>query len=139
MPQLNPSLDPNNVTFAVDVKGNVTGELYVGKFTFKKRLSFREQLACDNRRRELLGPALGEPTIGATSSSIVFSQLFIRLVDAPSWWTNHDNGLELLDDNVVAAVYRPIADEIKAQNEQADKDAEKAQTDLKSASASDQS
>lgn len=138
MPAPNPSLDPNNYTFAVDVKGNITGETFVGKFTVKKRLSFREQLARDNIRRELLGPAAGDPSIGASSSSIVFSELRVRVVEAPSWWTNRDNGLDLIDDNVVGAVYKPIADMIKQQNDEADAAAEKAQADVKAASAADQ-
>ena len=101
-----PEINPNYATFAVTATGEVTGKTLSGKFTVKKRLSFKDQLARDQRRRELLGPAKGEPSDRALNAADVFSELNVRIVDAPTWWTGAEDGLGLEDDGVVGAVYR---------------------------------
>lgn len=126
-----PKTNPNLITFTVDVVGDVTGERWVGKFTAKRRLSFKEQLARDNERRRLIGPSVGDPLPRAVSAANIFSELAVRLVDAPSWWRDKDNGTELEDDSVVSRVYMEAL-EIKEEAEgELKKEADKAEGDLK--------
>jgi hypothetical protein len=54
-------------------------------------------------------------------------------VEAPSWWTDNDNGLDLVDDSVIAAVYDKTAEVVKGEVEKSTAEAEKAQQDLKAA------
>jgi hypothetical protein len=99
------ALDPNVEPFTVNLTGETTGENYTGKFSCKKRLSFREQLAIDQRRRELLGPQGGTATLRAEQAANFIAVLSVRLVEVPSWWKNSDGGLDLADDSVLGGVY----------------------------------
>jgi len=96
---------PNSESFVVNVNGDTTGENQTGKFVAKKRLSFNDQLRRDNFRRQMLGEAPGEPTPRVASMATVFSELLVRLLEAPSWWVDADEGRELEDENVIVDVY----------------------------------
>lgn len=91
----------------VDVIGDSTGERYQGVFVVKTRFSHRERLMRDQYRRQLLGPQPdgAVPNGEASGSAEVFSQLSMRIVEAPHFWTASANGLDLIDSNVVTAVY----------------------------------
>ncbi len=96
---------PNSETFVINVVGDTTGETQTGKFIAKKRLSFNDQMRRDNHRRQMLGEAPGEPTPRANSMATIFSELLVRLTEAPSWWVDADEGRELEDENVIVEVY----------------------------------
>ncbi len=91
--------------FTIDVNGENTGENFRGKFQVKTRLSHNDHLRRDRVRRALLGDVQGAPDLRAESCAEVFSQLAVRLLDAPDWWNRADNGQELFDDAPVKAVY----------------------------------
>ncbi len=94
-------------SFSVNVVGEDTGESFLGKFTVKTRLSHGEKIEQDIVRRNLLG---GQPN-GAVANERslntceILSQLAVRVVSAPSWWENSDNGKSLYDDNVLVEVF----------------------------------
>jgi hypothetical protein len=96
---------PNSDTFVVNLIGDTTGENQTGKFVAKKRLSFNDQLRRDNYRRQFLGAAVGEPTPRAASMANIFSELIVRLIEAPSWWVDADEGRDLEDENVIIDVF----------------------------------
>jgi hypothetical protein len=99
-------VNSNSETFVLDgVVGETTGTSWTGKFIAKKRLSFNDQLARDNFRRQMLGAAVGEPSARAASVAQIFSELLVRLVEAPTWWVDADEGRLLEDENVIVAVY----------------------------------
>jgi hypothetical protein len=129
------TLKANTATFTITETGEVTGRVLTGKFTVKTRLSFKEQLARDQHRRELLGPQKGDPLdenfLRAVNTATVFAELHTRLTDAPSWWTSADNGLELEDDSIVGAVYRETMKSVNDSNLTLKKEADKATTDMK--------
>ena len=109
----------NSEQFSVNVKGEVSGEQYAGVFKTKLRLSHRDQLRMDQVRRELLGDHADSASPRAQNQADVFSVLAIHLVgDVPKWWEGSNGGLDLEDDNVIAAVYEGVmkakADAIKA-------------------------
>lgn len=109
-------------SFQVSVTGEVTGEAFKGVFKVRTRLSFKDALARDSVRRNLLGSVPEAASERANSIADVFSELAVRITDAPSWWTNSDGGLELADDNIVAAVYKATMNAGKsAAKEEADK------------------
>jgi len=75
--------EANQDTFTVDVVGEISEKQFTGKFTVKKRLSFRDQLARDNIRRSFLGPTPGPAYARAVDLSEMFSETSVRIVDAP--------------------------------------------------------
>lgn len=115
----------NSETFVISVDGETTGVNHTGKFIAKKRLNFNDQLARDNQRRLMLGAAPGEPTPRAASMATIFSELYVRLIEAPSWWVDADEGRELEDENIVVKVYEKVLKvEADAREEVAKKAAE---------------
>lgn len=92
--------------FSVNVTGDTTGENYRGLFRVRSRLSHRDHLNRDRIRREMLGPAPEAASDRARSIAEIFSQLSVRVIEAPSWWTNSEGGMGLADDNVVAEIYQ---------------------------------
>lgn len=105
-------------SFHVNVVGELSGESYMGKFTVRTRMSFKDALTRDSVRRNLLGASPETASVRANSVADVFSELAVRVVEAPSWWTNSDNGIELVDDNVVAEIYKAAMDAGKAANKE---------------------
>jgi hypothetical protein len=97
--------EANVVPFTLQLDGETTGTPWFGKFKAKIRLSLRDQLNRDKIRRELLGSMGGTPDDRALSIAIIISELTVRLVEAPPWWREQANGLDLEDGNVVSKVY----------------------------------
>lgn len=97
------------VEFSINVKGEVTGEDFKGVFKAVPRLSHRDNLRRDQLRRDLLGGKPEDASPDAMNVSLVFSKIWVHLVEAPSWWKDSGNGVNLLDEAPVAAVYDNVA------------------------------
>ncbi len=97
-------------SFTIDTKGETTGEEFKGVFRVRTRLSHRDRLLIDQIRRQLLGPQPVGTIPGDQANSIadVFSNLQVRIVDAPSWFKNSQGGLDLADDNVCAEIFTQV-------------------------------
>lgn len=97
--------DANAHTFSISVEGAKTGEKWVGSFTSKVLLSQADELAIDRRRRELLGPNAQDAAPVAAQRAAIFAELWVRILSAPEWWKAMAGGLDLVDDEPVAAVF----------------------------------
>lgn len=97
--------EANEHTFPFSEVGETTEEKFTGDFKAKKRLSHRDQLRKDQLRRDLLGGQPGTPTERALSTAMILSELSVRILKAPKWWTEAGEGLDLEDDNVIGRVY----------------------------------
>jgi hypothetical protein len=124
---------PNSDTFVVNLIGDQTGETHTGKFVAKKRLSFNDQMRRDNFRRQFLGAAPGEPSPRAASMATIFSELLVRLIEAPSWWVESDEGRDLEDENVAVDVYEKALKIEVAGREEVAKRAEEARGEMSEA------
>lgn len=104
--------------FTIDEKGDVTGKDYAGVFTVKTRLTHNDRFKQDAIKRGLLG---GDPTTAspqAQSMAEAFSQISIRVIDAPDWWKQSDGGTQLADFSVITSIYTKA---IEAENAEIDK------------------
>lgn len=117
--------------FTVETTGDTTGEKWKGLFKVKTRLSHRDQLNRDRVRREMIGNNPDAASERARATADVFSQLSIRLIDAPSWWVNADNGLDLADENVVIEVFQAALKAEQDETAKALKKGSDARKDLK--------
>lgn len=95
----------NEKSFTVSIEGNVTGEKWPGTFKVKVMFSHRDYLARDRIKRDLLGAEPGIPSPDALRTAEVFAELGIRIIDAPKWWTESNNGVDLFDANVIVEIY----------------------------------
>lgn len=92
--------------FTVNITGETTGRVYTGKFLVKTVLSRRDHFVADERRRMLLG---SNPTGAAPSiqgEAYIFGQLAVRVLEAPKFWSDSDNGLDIEDANVIGEVFK---------------------------------
>jgi hypothetical protein len=99
--------------FSIDVVGEVSQEQFKGSFTTKLRLSHADTFRKDEIRRKLLGPNPEGASPRAQNSADIFSELAVHILDAPSWWTSANNGIDLADDAPVAAVFEGAVAEKK--------------------------
>lgn len=130
-------VNKHQATFVVDVKGENTEEQFTGKFTCKTLLSHRDHLIKDQKRRELLGTLDAPAETRSISTSEIFSQLAVRLLEVPGWWTASNDGMELLDDEPLAAVYNKVMALDEVQIRRLKKEAEAAAVELKKESDQD--
>ena len=91
--------------FTISVVGEVSGETFRGEFRALKFLTHRQQLLLDQKRRELLGGNAEFSSQRARNQAEIFSQLFVRLSEAPKWWLESGNGMDLVDDNIMVEVF----------------------------------
>lgn len=91
--------------FTISVVGEVSGETFRGEFRALKFLTHRQQLLLDQKRRELLGSNAEFSSQRARNQAEIFSQLFVRLSEAPKWWIESGNGMDLVDDNIMVEVF----------------------------------
>jgi len=121
------------VEFSVSVTGETTGEMFKGVFKAIPRLSHSANLRRDQLRRDILGPKPEDAGPDAQNVAAVFSKIWVHVTEAPSWWKDSRNGLELLDETPVAAVYDNVARIEREAVESVRKAAEVAQEELKKA------
>jgi hypothetical protein len=93
--------------------GQRTQNPYQGSFSIETVLSRRDNFAADERRRVIIGanPAGVAPSI--MGEAYMLSQLFVRIVEAPKWWTESDNGMDLKDENVIGELFRLVELKVK--------------------------
>jgi hypothetical protein len=96
----------DGVAFDIHVKGNRTGKTWAGAFRAKTVLPFRDRIARDKYRRELLGPDAHNADPEVVAQAVIISELSVRLVEAPEWWKEKRGGLDLADENVLQEVYQ---------------------------------
>lgn len=91
--------------FFINVKGETTGLEYSGSFTAKALLSHAEQMEVEALRREFLGSYAATADQRNKNQATIFAGLSFRLTEAPDWWKQAGNGVQLYDDNVMAEVW----------------------------------
>jgi hypothetical protein len=121
----------NDAPFTISLVGEASLETWAGTFRAKTRLSHRDQLSKDARRRELLGNQPGTSTERALTTAMILAELSVRLTDAPKWWSEKGGGLDLEDDNVIGAVYDKAMTIEKEAADDKKKKAEAAQAEMR--------
>lgn len=120
--------------FTISIDGEKSSEKWHGEFTAKTTFSFRDDLVRDAYKRELLGGANPQfASERALNIAEIFSELRVRIVKAPTWWTEKGNGLDLGDDNVAGAVYKAAVAKEQEELARVKEKAETAQAALRAA------
>jgi hypothetical protein len=100
-------MSSNESSFSINVTA-ASGENYAGSFTIRKRLSHMQALRRDELRRELLGSKPETAPEPMQRNAYILSTCAAFVVKGPSWWNENSNGVDLLDDEPVAAVFDEI-------------------------------
>jgi hypothetical protein len=96
------------VEFSINIVGDTTGEQFIGKFRAKEVLSKGDMLARDERRRFLIGDKPESAPVWVQKYAELFSQVEVRLLEAPTWWRECRNGIDLKDDNVLLDIWERV-------------------------------
>lgn len=86
------------------------GERREGNFTVKCRLTMRERQHMELTKSRLLG-GYTAPTDSLVGISVMVATLNTHIVEAPEWWKQSDNGLDLEDESIVVDLYDRLTTE----------------------------
>ena len=91
-------------TFTIKIKGNDTGKIYEGTFTYK-RPNLRKNSEISKTAAILNG---GIVNLDEDTKLLheVLATLKHTIISAPDWWEKSDCGYELYDSNVVFGLYQ---------------------------------
>lgn len=106
---LGKDVPPTEHEFTVDVEGQATKKRYIGEFSCKiPRL--KEQCMIAKHKAFLNGDFAQflDPATLKTHHMISYLRYTLDTKDCPKWWRESDLGYELLDMNVVEAVYNEV-------------------------------
>jgi hypothetical protein len=93
-------------TFTINTTGEDTGRVYSGKFKVKTILSRRDNFVADERRRMILGTNPTQAAPALQGEAYILGQLFVRIIEAPKFWQDSDNGLDIEDANVIGEIFK---------------------------------
>lgn len=102
LPKIERSFDFNH-------KGEITDHVYAGTFTVRcvLNIQLKHQLELDKTR---MMSDLRNPTGHLEGIASALAELKARIIEAPAWWKDSNNGLEILDEDVVAELYAKCQD-----------------------------
>lgn len=98
----------------IKVVGSITGEEWSGEFEFWTVLTHRQQMERDRLRREYLGARELEAPNRTRSQAEALADLQVRIFKAPLWYVSSNQCQDLVDDEVLTAIYDMV---IKAEND----------------------
>ena len=98
------NLPKNERAFDVDVEGDTTGLKYKGQFTVKCVLNMAGKHALELEKTRLMAD-YANPSRGLVGIAVTLATIRAKIVEAPEWWKNADDGAEIIDENVILAIY----------------------------------
>lgn len=116
--------------FSINVIGEDSGNPYIGDFVVKTLLTRRDRFKADEYRRMLIGANPSEALPDMSMEAYVLGQLLVRIVEAPEWWKNSQNGELLADLNVILQVYELAKAKEDERKKTLQEEAEKAKASL---------
>jgi hypothetical protein len=130
---------PATHEFTVDEIGEVSAERFQGKFSLKTVLTHREQLRRDELRRAYLGQfTQSAASPRAVNQADILSEINVRITDiqkgCPSWWRDHEMGLDLVDDSILVAINNELSKGLLEREKLVKEAIEAARKDLKTLS-----
>jgi hypothetical protein len=122
------ALPKNEKTFDLEIIGEDTNIKYSGQFTVKcvLNMSGKHSLALEKTR---LMADYANPSRDLAGIAISLATIRAKIISAPAWWKNNDNGALIMDENVIMAIYDKCEEmevqwraELKAQAGEASKE-----------------
>jgi hypothetical protein len=95
----------NQQSFSVSTVGTDTGDTYTGDFVLIRYLSSRQHFLQDQLYRQYLG---GDPQLAslfARERAEILSEINAYCLKFPEFWTKTNNGVDLVDNNILIEVY----------------------------------
>ena len=83
------------------------GKRYEGRFTVLSVLDMGQKHRLELEKTRLLGN-YQNPTDGLVGISIVLANLRVKIIDAPDWWKQSKGGYDILDEDMLMALYEKV-------------------------------
>jgi hypothetical protein len=98
------SLPKNEAVVDFKAVGETTGETYEGQFTVMCVLNMagRHSLELEKTR---LQADYANPSRGLAGIAISLATVRAKVLEAPAWWKNSDEGSLIIDENVILSLY----------------------------------
>lgn len=84
-----------------------TGKKYDGTFTVRCVLNIGQKHALALEKTRLLGNH-ANPTDDLLGIAVILSNLRIKIIDGPAWWTQSSGGWSIEDEDVLVALYDKV-------------------------------
>jgi hypothetical protein len=94
--------------FSISLTGDISNEKWVGQFKCLRRLSHRSELQKDRIYRDLLGPNPENAAQVNKDRADILAEISVSLVSVPKWFSETNNGLDLVDNNVITTIWGEI-------------------------------
>jgi hypothetical protein len=120
-----------SASISMNITGNATGEVYQGQFTVETVITRSKRFEADRLRRMLLGQSPNDAPPDLQVEAFMISQLAVRVMDAPKFWQDSNNGQELKDSNVIEELFKLTTEAISEREKEIDAKTEEAVKKLK--------
>jgi len=98
------ALPKNERTFSIDVVGETTGIQYKGEFVAKCVLNMAGKHAMELEKTRLMAD-YANPSPGLMGIAISLATVRAKVLKGPEWWTSSNNGADIIDENVIFAIF----------------------------------
>lgn len=98
------ALPKNERSFHIDVVGDVTGVQYKGEFTAKCVLNMAGKHAMELEKTRLMAD-YANPSAGLAGIAISLATVRAKVIKGPEWWNSSNGGADLIDENVIFAIF----------------------------------
>ena len=98
------ALPKNEKTFEIDLVGKDTGVKYHGIFTVRCVLNMAMRHAMEMEKTRLMAD-FANPSGGLAGIAITLATLRTKIIKGPPWWESSDGGVNVMDDNIILAIY----------------------------------
>lgn len=103
-------LPPNEKSFDFKEVGATTGLEYEGRFKCKCILDISGKHALELEKTRLMAD-FANPTGGLEGIALTIATIRAKLTDWPSWWEEQNRGLNVLDENIIMALFDAVVEE----------------------------
>jgi hypothetical protein len=109
--------------FSINVLGKETNERYIGEFTVRVKLSQGLKMARSRMIRQNLGEFANFATDDDRLRAIALADCAVSITKSPEWWRHSNDGVEMVDDNVIDEIWAGVAKAQGRYKEETDKSA----------------
>ena len=100
-------LPKNETVFDFDYTGGTTGKKYDGQFTVVCILNMAKKHALEIEKTRLMAD-FSNPTETLFGLAVILGNLRVRIVQSPEWWKQSQGGFNLMDEDVLVALYDKV-------------------------------
>lgn len=108
-----------------------TGNKYDGRFTVLCLLDMGQKHRLELEKTRLMGN-YQNPSDGLYGIALILANLRIKVIDAPEWWKQSNGGSNILDEDVLVALYDKVLEAESEWRRKMKEKGEKAQESLSS-------